>query len=121
MLQAHPLEHLERVALLHRRRHAEHAHDESDVLEDGEAGDQTEVLEDEAERSSVALDLVRGEVDQVAAADLQDTFARQLFAKQEAEEGRLPRPARASEEEELAFIDRQRQVVQRVDATTVEL
>ncbi len=35
VLQAHPLEHLERPALLLRERHPEHARHERDVLEDG--------------------------------------------------------------------------------------
>ena len=54
VLQADPLQHLKRLALLRRERQAEHAHDEGDVLEDGEARDEAEVLEDEADAAPVA-------------------------------------------------------------------
>ena len=59
VLQADPLQHLERLALLHGVGDAEHAHHEGDVLEDGQARDEPEVLEDEADRAAVGLHLRR--------------------------------------------------------------
>ena len=69
VLQPDPLQDLERAALLLRRRHAEHARDERDVLEDRLGGQQLEVLEDEPERAAVGLHLARRQGREVAAAD----------------------------------------------------
>jgi hypothetical protein len=121
VLQAHPLQHLERLALLHREVDAEDAHHERDVLEDREARDQAEVLEDESDGAAVALNLRRAEVLEVAAGDLQIAFARQILAQQQPEQGRLAGAAGAGEKEELALVDGQREIAQRVDAAAVEL
>src|SRR6185295_2449305 len=105
----------EGVPLLHGWRHAEHLHDERDVLEDREARNQAEVLEDEPERSAVVLDLMAGQIAEATAVDLENSFARQVLPEQQPQEGRLPGPTRAGQKEELALVDRQRQVVERVD------
>ena len=71
VLQPDPLEHLERLALLRRDGHAEHARHERDVLEDGLARDELEILEDEADDAAVACTCARRQRREVAAADLQ--------------------------------------------------
>src|SRR5207344_2668248 len=58
---------------------------------------------------------------QIAAQDLEFTFARQIFTQQQAQERRLARTARAGQEDEIAFVDGQGQVAQRVDAAAVKL
>ncbi len=57
VLQTDPLEHLEGLSMLNRLRHAEHAHDERDILKDGESRDQSKILKDKPHRSAIALDL----------------------------------------------------------------
>ena len=66
VLQTDPLEHLKCLSMLHRLRHAEHAHDERDVLKDGESRDQSKILKDETHRSAIALDLRGGQLAEVA-------------------------------------------------------
>ena len=121
MLQADPLQHLERLALLLRRRHAEHARHERDVLEHGLVRDQLEVLEHEAERAAVGLHLARRQRREIAAADDEPPFGRQLLAEQQPQQRRLAGAARAGQEHELAFVDAQRQLAQRVHAAAVQL
>ena len=100
---------------------AEHAHHEGDVLEHGEARDRAGNPGRRSRRSPVALDLRGAERPQVAARDLQIAFARQLLAEQQAQQRRLPRAARPGEEQELALVDGQREIAQRIDAAAVEL
>ena len=59
VLQAHPLQDLERAASLLRGRHAEDLGHERDVLEHRAARNQLEVLEDEPDAAAVFLDLAR--------------------------------------------------------------
>src|SRR5262249_18997794 len=120
MLQADPLEDLERLALLGRERDTEHAHHERHVLKDGEARNQAEILEDEVDRPPIALDLRGLQRLQVPAHDLQVAFTRQVFAQQQAQKRRLPGAARTREKEKLAFVDGDRKIAQRVDAAAVE-
>jgi hypothetical protein len=58
---------------------------------------------------------------QVAAQHFQLAFARQVLAQQQAQQRRLAGAARTGEEDELAFVDGEGQVAQRVDAAVVEL
>ena len=105
VLQTDPLEHLKRLSMLHRLRHAEHAHDERDVLKDGESRDQSKILKDETDRSAVALDLRGGQLAEVAPAHAQPPLARQIFTQQQPEKRRLARSARTSQKKKLAFVD----------------
>jgi len=121
VLQTDPLEHLKRLALLSCQRKAEHPHHERDVLKDREAGDEAEVLKDEPNAAPKRLHLRWLQQLQIAAEHLQLTLAGQVFPQQQAQQRRLPCPARAGQENELAFVDGKGQVAQRVNATTVEL
>ena len=65
--------------------------------------------------------VVRGDRQQFASADLESAFARQFGAQQQAKKCRFARAAWAGEENKIAFVDGQRQIVQRIDAAAVEL
>ena len=121
MLQADPFEHLERLPLLRRERHAEHAHHERDVLEDRESRDEPEILKDEADAAAIRLHLRGSQRFQFAAQHFELAFARHVLTQQQAEKRRLAGPTRAGEKHELAFVDRQRQIAKRIDASVVEL
>ena len=101
-------------------RHAEHARHERDVLEHGLGRQQLEVLEDEAERAAVGLHLGRRERREVAAVDDELSFAGNVLPQQQAQQRRLAGAARPGEENELALVDPQRQVAQRIDAAAIE-
>src|ERR671923_21127 len=75
MLQADPLQHLERAAALLRDRHAEHFGNEGDVLEHRARRNQLEILEDETDAAPVFLDLPAREAFEVIAVDDQLAFA----------------------------------------------
>ena len=121
VLKADPLQHLERLALLLRERHAEDPRHQRDVLDHRLARQQLEVLEDEAERAAVRLDLAGRERGEVAAADNQLAFRRHVLPQQQPEQRGLAGAARPGEEHELAFVDAQGEVAQRIDATPVQL
>src|SRR3954465_9246091 len=121
MLQADPLENLECLALLDGGRHAQHPHDERDILEDGESGNEPEILEDKSDGAPIRLDLRIAELFETAAAHFQLALGGQLLAQQQAQQRRLPGATRAGQEQELAFVDGDRKVSQRVDATVVKL
>src|SRR5437763_12662639 len=78
MLQADPLERLKRLALLDTEGRAEYAHHEGDVLEDGESRDQAEILEHEANRPPVRLDIGSAQIAEVPSVDLERAVARQI-------------------------------------------
>src|SRR5262249_37170600 len=120
VLQADPLQHLKRLALLRRRRDTEDAHDERHVLEDGESRNQTEILEDEADAATKRLHLRRAQRPQIAAEHLELAFGRQLFAQQQTKKRRLAGAARAGQKQKLAFFNGERQIAKRVDAAFVE-
>src|SRR5262249_31037924 len=82
VLQANPLQDLERPALLLRQRHSEHTRHERDILEHGTVGQQLEVLEDEAERSPVGLNLIRRQRGEAAAADDEFAFGGDILSKE---------------------------------------
>src|SRR5919197_2140742 len=105
VLQADPLEHLERAALLLRGRHAEHARHERDVLEYGLGGQQLEVLEYETNRAAVGLNLALRELREIAAADDQPARGGDIASQQQPEQRRLARAARPRQENELALVD----------------
>src|SRR5262245_3364221 len=105
MLQSHPLEHLEGLPLLNRRLDPEHSHHEGDILEDGKARNQPKILEHEADRPPIGLNVPIAEVLQAASRHHELTFTWQLFAQQEAQERRLAGTARAGQKEKLAFVD----------------
>src|SRR5262249_16729220 len=121
VLQTDPLEHLKGLALLGRDRQADDAHDERDVLEDGESRDEPEVLEDEADAAAERLHLRRPQRLEIAAEDFQVGLARQLLAEQEAQKRRLAGAAGSGEKEKLAFVDGDGEVAKRVDTALVEL
>src|SRR4029077_12212653 len=74
VLQAYPLQYLERLALLSRERQAEHAHDERNVVKHGEARNEAEILEHEPDAAAVALHLSRTKRRQIAAEHLELAF-----------------------------------------------
>ena len=92
MLQAHPLQDLERLPLLGGGRLADDAHDEGDVLEHCEARNEAEVLKDEAHGAPVRLHLRGAHRAEIASAHRQRALGRQLFAQQQTEQRRLPAP-----------------------------
>src|SRR4029077_9164859 len=91
MLKPHPLEHLKGLALLNGWRHAEHAHDESDILKHGEARNQAEVLKDEPERSTVLLNLRGREIGEISPEDLELTLRGQFLTQEQSQERRFAR------------------------------
>ena len=60
-------------------------------------------------------------VGQVAAADVQLPFGRHVLAQQQAEQRGLSGAARAGEEDELALVDAEREIAQRIHAAAVHL
>src|SRR5262249_18744601 len=82
---------------------------------------QAEVLEHEADAAAVRLHLPRRERLEIATEDLELAFARQLRAQQEPQERRLPGAARTGEKHEFGFVDREREVAERVNAAAIQL
>src|SRR6266516_1723916 len=121
MLQAHPFQHLKRLALLGGERQSKHAHHERHVLKHGEARNEPEILKHKSDSAPEGLHLRRPKRLQVAAENLQIAFARQFLAQQQPEKRRLPGPAGAGEKHELAFVDGEGKIAESVDATFVEL
>src|SRR5512139_3435460 len=120
VLQADPLEHLERATALLGRRNAQNPRHEADVLVDGLAGNQLEVLEDETNAPSVRLHLAGRQRGQVAPLHDEATGGGQFLAKQQPQEGALARAARTGQEHEFSLGDRNGDVPQGVGAATVE-
>ena len=121
VLQPDPLEHLEGLPLLRGQRQAQHPHDERDVLEHAEAGDEPEILEDEADAAAVALHLGRLQRDQIAAEHLQLALTGDVFTQQQAQQRRFAGAAGTGEEDELTLVDSEIEVAERVDAAGVQL
>ena len=121
VLQADPFQHLKRLALLRRQRNTQDTHDERDVLEHREPGDQSKVLKNEPDAPPEGLDLRRTQRFQIASEHFEVALAGQLFAQEKSEEGRLAGPARTGQEEELAFFNCERKIAKRVDPALVEL
>src|SRR5204862_3951761 len=69
----------------------------------------------------VGLHLRRTQRLEVAAEHLELAFGRQVLAKQQTEKGRLAGAARAGQKDEFAFVDGEREVAKRVDASVVQL
>src|SRR5262245_4056311 len=90
MLQSDPLHHLKRLFLLNRGRHPKHPHDKRHVLKDGKAWDQSEVLKDEPNRSTIGLNLRRGQIAEISAEYLELTFCRVVLTQKEPQQRRLP-------------------------------
>src|SRR5712692_543886 len=91
---------------------AEHAQDESHVLEDGAPGQQLGVLEDNADGAPQLGDLGPPERGHVEVRDLDLAFGGQLVAVEEAEQGGLARSAGAGEDGEIALVNAERAVAQ---------
>jgi hypothetical protein len=121
VLEADPLQNLERAALLLRHRHAERARHERDVLEHRLRRQQLEILEHEPELTPVRLDLVGCQGRKVAAADNQLALGWNVLPQQQPQEGRLAGAARPREKHEIPFIDAKAQIAQRVHAAAVHL
>jgi hypothetical protein len=82
VLQADPFQHLKRAALAGREIDAEHSHDEGDVVEHREAGNQPEILEHEPDRAAIGLDVRRGKIGQRPSANLQLPVRRSFCSQQ---------------------------------------
>src|SRR5436189_788677 len=121
MLQADPLQHLKRLALLRRQWQAEDTHHEGDVLKHREPGDQPKILEDKADAAPERLDLRRAQRAQIAAQHFQIAFTRKLFAQEQTEECRLAGAAGPGQKDELAFVDGEGKIAESVNAALVEL
>ena len=94
---------------------AQHFGHERDVLENGSRRNQLEVLEDEPDAAAVFLDLAAlSSFERSCPLTKMSPSLGCLLREEQAQERRLARTARAGEEHELAFADRERQVLQRV-------
>src|SRR5262245_19058315 len=105
MLQTDPLEDLERFSLMLGNAHPQHTRDESDVLQHRLAGQQLEVLENEANRAAVGLNLARRQLGEIAPPDHQVTVRRRFLAQEQPQQRGLAGAARASQKNELALVD----------------
>src|SRR3981081_3904882 len=121
MLEADPLEHLKRLLLLSGDWNAQHAHDERHVLEHGQPGDQSKILEAKADRPPVGLNLARRQILQASPAHPEIALAWEFFAQEETQQRRFAGAARAGQKQKLALVDGEREIAQRIDATVVEL
>src|SRR5712691_3377816 len=90
----------------------EHAEHEGDVLEDGPAGEELGVLEDDAERAPETGNVRAAQGPDVEPRDLDLAFAGPLVGIEQTEEGGLARPARPAQDDELALLDAERDVAQ---------
>src|SRR5688572_22212429 len=121
VLQAHPLQYLEGLALLCRHRRPEHARHDGDVFEHRLSRDQFEILKNEADAAAVRLHLPRRHLRQVFTGHRNRAIARHSLAQQETKERRLAGTTGAGEEHKLPLIDLHGQIPQRVYAAAVEL
>ena len=83
-----------------------------DVVVHGPVGQQLEVLEDHPEVAPEEGDLLARDLGQVAPGDADRSGRRLELLDEQAHDGRLARPRRADEEDELAAPDRERGVVE---------
>ena len=83
-----------------------------DVVVHGAVGQQLEVLEDDPEVAPEERDLLARDLGQVAPGDADRPGRRLELLDEQAHDGRLARPRRADEEDELAAPDRERGVVE---------
>ena len=111
--QAHQGEHLRHRLLYEGAGGADHLQGEGDVLEDGLARKQAEVLEHGADVTAEVGNLATGQRAQVTSEHDDATVARHLLAQDEAQTRRLPRSRRADEEDELAAEHLEVDVVER--------
>jgi hypothetical protein len=86
---------------------------EGDVLRDGLVVQQPEVLEDAADGLAQAGDPAPGHAHHVEVRYVDTPLGRHLFPQQQAQKGRLARPGCADEEDELAFVHLDGDVLQR--------
>ena len=86
---------------------------EGDVLADRLVGEQPEVLEDGADVAAQPRDLPAGEPVDLLAGDVDASRRRAVLAQHEAQERRLARAGGADEEDELALLDVDRDLVER--------
>src|SRR6266508_3432756 len=98
-----------------------HDQRERDVLSDGLRREQLEVLEDDADLAPQARDPGAGHARDVVAIDDDAAGRRQLLADQQSDESRLACARGADEKDEVAGIDPQVDVAQRVRAVGVAL
>ena len=84
-------------------------------------GDELEVLEHEADRAPVGLHLGRRQRRQIAAADDHRAFGGPLLQQQQPQQRALAGAARPGQEHELAFLDLQRQIAERIHPAAVHL
>ena len=116
-----PLQDLEGPTLVLRLRHAEHTRNERDVLEHGFRRQQFEVLKDEPERATITLDLPGRQRRKVAAADDELPFGRHVLAQEQTKQRGFACAAGPGEENEVPFVNPQRQVAKSVDASRIRL
>jgi hypothetical protein len=110
VMEAHRLQRRERAPALLLGRHRQDAQHERDVLQDGLALEQLEVLEHHADRPPQLRDLVVRDRGHVAPADQDLALRGQLLAEDQLEEGRLARAGGPGQEAELALADVERDV-----------
>ena len=85
---------------------------DADVLENPAAGDDAEVLEDDAHRPAEEVELRVREPEDVGLADADLSVGRKRLPVEELEEARLPGTARPGDVAQLAALDRQGDVGQ---------
>ena len=78
---------------------------EGHVLGDGPPRQQLEVLEHDADATAEARDLRAAHAHDVLPVDEDVSRRGQLFADQQPDDGRLPRPGRSDKEDEIAVAD----------------
>jgi hypothetical protein len=100
---------------------ADHVERERHVLVHGLVREQLEVLEDRAHVAAKVRDLPRCEVGDVLAGDVDLALARLVLADQQPDQGGLARAGRTDDEDELALLDVDADVVQGNDRILVDL
>src|SRR5262249_55778465 len=114
VLKAHQFQDVKCAAPLLHLTNAQPFTHKRNVLEDGTRRNELEVLENEADPAAVFLNLASGQQRQIVAVDEDLALARAFLQEQQSEKGGLARAARAGQKDELAFVDGQREVLQRV-------
>ena len=110
--EADPLERLADACTDEARREPEHLERDRDVVEDGPARDELEVLKDDPDVAPEHRDGVFGEARDVAPEEEDPPVVDHLRTVEEAEERALPCPGRAGDEDELAALDHEVQTSQ---------
>src|SRR6185437_4694305 len=111
-VQADQLKHLGHDLADRVRRLADHLEREAHVLGHRLLLQQPEVLEDAADRAAQRRDLPSGQPAEVLPGDLDPSPGRVLLLEQQPQEGRLSGPGRADQEDELALVDVEADVVE---------